>query len=75
MLNWWLRTAEMENVRILLCDVSPFFGILEVCHRILLVALFGLMAAYLTVPFTHGRAIQIVRTFQDGVLAELLFDA
>ena len=33
------------------------------------------MTADLTVSFTHGRAIQIVRTFQHGILAELLLDA
>ena len=32
------------------------------------------MTADLTVPFTHGRSIQIVRTFQHGILAELFLD-
>ena len=74
MLCRWLWAAEMEDVRILLGDVSSFFGILEVFHRILLVALFGLMAAYLAVPFSHGCAIQIVGALQNSVLSELLLD-
>lgn len=67
MLYRWLWTAEMEDVRILLGDVSPLFGILEVCHRILLVALFGLVAANLTVPFSHCGAFQIVGALQNSV--------
>lgn len=64
----------MEDVRILLGDVSSLFGILEVCRRILLVALFGLMTAYLAVPFSHGCAIQIVSALQNSVFSELLLD-
>ena len=66
--------AEMEDVCILLCDVSSFFGILEVCHRILLVALFGLVAADLTVPFSHSGSFQIVGALQNSVFSELLLD-
>lgn len=57
----------MEDVCILLCDVSTFFGIPEVCHRILLAALFGLVAADLTVPFSHSGSFQIVDTLQNSV--------
>ena len=69
-----LRPGEVEDVRILLSNQSPFFGILEVCHRILLVALFGLVAADLTVPFSHSGSFQIVGALQHGILTELLFD-
>ena len=57
----------MEDVCILLCDVLSFFGIPEVCHRILLVALFGLVAADLTVPLSHSGAFQIVGALQNIV--------
>ena len=75
MLNWWLRTAEMEDVCILLGNVSSFFGILEVCHRTPLVASFGFVPANLTIAFPHGCTVKIVCAFQDGILAELLLDA
>ena len=68
-----LRPGEVEDVRILLSNQSPFLGILEVCHKIL-PPLLGLMTANLTVPFPHGRAIQIVRSLQHGILTELIFD-
>ena len=64
----------MEDVRILPSDGSSLFGILEVCHGILLVSLFSLMAAYLTVPFSHGCAFQIVGALQNSVFSELLLD-
>ena len=65
----------MEDVCILLCDVSSFIGIPEVCHRILLVALFGLVAADLTVPLSHRGSFQIVCALQNSVFSELLLDA
>ena len=64
----------MEDVRILLGDVSPLFGILEDCHRILLVALFGFMTANLTIPLSHSGAFQIVGALQNSVFFELLLD-
>ena len=36
-------------------------------HHIAIIVL-GLMTANLTVPFPHGRAIQIVRSLQHGIL-------
>ena len=33
------------------------------------------MPANLTIAFPHGRTVEIVRAFQDSVLAELLLDA
>lgn len=36
--------------------------------------LLGFMAAYLLISFPHRCTIQIVGTFQNGVLAELLLE-
>ena len=74
MLNWWFRTAEMEDVGILLRDGSSFFGILEVCHRILLVALSGLMTANLTITLSHSGTFQIVGALQNSIFSELLLN-
>ena len=66
---WWLRAGSVEYFDILTLDGSAFRCVFIV-HGI--PSLLGLMAAYLLISFPHRCAIQVVGSFQNGVLAELL---